>query len=317
MTAVQEKKKRCEEERWRFVFKGHEYVLCDVADKVYTWLDRFKQIGDIAVNVDPLHAGLPWAGIRVLVQVRQCSIFMVLEYELLGNQVLTPMQIAISGKEQMGALLLGLNKVLYLLDRCTIYEILYTYNSQPKDAGEALALKNLTSALIELYAIILLFLAKANGFFGKSTAHRSLSAFLSPTDVVDLEKKCHSSEERVEREAGNCERYCRYQAQSQEFQNLTKLLQGLEDQNKLLSGLKGAIDTISSRAKNDDQNKILSWVSKIQFKKIHESARDGRTVDTGAWLLEHNKFKRWSLSDKSEILWLHGIRKYLLISLFY
>jgi hypothetical protein len=81
LTAVQEKKKKCEEERWRFTFKGHEYILCDVADKVYTWLDRFKQIGDIAVNVDPLHAGLPWAGIRVLLQVRQCSFIVVLEYE--------------------------------------------------------------------------------------------------------------------------------------------------------------------------------------------------------------------------------------------
>jgi hypothetical protein len=217
----------------------------------------------------------------------------------------------------MGALLLGLNKVLYLIDRCRIYEILYIHNSQPKDAGEALALENLTSALIELYAIILLFLAKANGFFGKSTARRSLSAFLSPTDVVDLEKKCRSSEERVETEAGNCERYCRFQAQSEQFQNLRKLLQGLEDQNKRLSGLIGTIDTMSSRAKSDDQIKTLSWVSEIQFKKIHKSAKDGRTADTGEWLLKHKEFERWSLSDKSEILWLHGIRKSPLISLFY
>jgi len=81
LTAVQEKKTKCEEERWRFIFNGHEYILCDVADKVYTWLDRFKQIGDIAVSVDPLHAGLPWAGIRLLLQVRQCSFIVVLEYE--------------------------------------------------------------------------------------------------------------------------------------------------------------------------------------------------------------------------------------------
>jgi hypothetical protein len=79
LKAVQEKKKKSEEDRWKFTFKGHEVVLCDVADRVCTWLDRFKQIGDIAVNVDPLHAGLPWAGIRLLLQVRSFSFIMVSE----------------------------------------------------------------------------------------------------------------------------------------------------------------------------------------------------------------------------------------------
>jgi hypothetical protein len=66
---VQEKKKKFQEDRWKITFNGHEFVLCDVADRVCAWLDKLKQIGDIAVNVDPLHAGLPWAGIRLLLQV--------------------------------------------------------------------------------------------------------------------------------------------------------------------------------------------------------------------------------------------------------
>lgn len=33
------------------------------------WLDRLKQVGDIASNADPVHVGLPWAGIRVLLEV--------------------------------------------------------------------------------------------------------------------------------------------------------------------------------------------------------------------------------------------------------
>jgi hypothetical protein len=43
--------------------------LQDTADKIIVWLDKFKVVGDIAVNVDPMHAGLPWAGIRFLLQV--------------------------------------------------------------------------------------------------------------------------------------------------------------------------------------------------------------------------------------------------------
>lgn len=45
-------------------------MLSDVADRVCGWLDKFKQIGDIAVQVDPLHAGLPWTGVRLILQVR-------------------------------------------------------------------------------------------------------------------------------------------------------------------------------------------------------------------------------------------------------
>jgi hypothetical protein len=41
----------------------------DVADRICTWLDNFKEIGDIIVNVDPIHCGLPWAGIKLLLQV--------------------------------------------------------------------------------------------------------------------------------------------------------------------------------------------------------------------------------------------------------
>jgi hypothetical protein len=44
-------------------------VLREKADNIVKWLDRFKQVGDIASNTDPVHVGLPWAGIRLLLQV--------------------------------------------------------------------------------------------------------------------------------------------------------------------------------------------------------------------------------------------------------
>lgn len=38
--------------------------------KIITCLRRFKEIGDIAVNFDPVHAALPWAVFRFLLEVR-------------------------------------------------------------------------------------------------------------------------------------------------------------------------------------------------------------------------------------------------------
>jgi hypothetical protein len=69
LNAAREKQKVCESKRWTFTVGKHSMRLWDEADKVILWLDRFKQVGDIAVNVDPIHAGLSWAGIRLLLEV--------------------------------------------------------------------------------------------------------------------------------------------------------------------------------------------------------------------------------------------------------
>ena len=66
---AKEKQRTCENKRWKFSYGKHRVVLRDVAEKVTSRLGRLTQIGDIIANVDPLHVGLPWAGIRLLLQV--------------------------------------------------------------------------------------------------------------------------------------------------------------------------------------------------------------------------------------------------------
>ena len=67
--AALSQKQVCEDKRWRWSFRGRNVVLRDEADKVLAWLDKFKTIGDIVANVDPVHIGLPWAGIRTILEV--------------------------------------------------------------------------------------------------------------------------------------------------------------------------------------------------------------------------------------------------------
>jgi hypothetical protein len=69
LVATQEKQRRCFEKRWKFTVAGREFVLKEEADKVIHWLNKFKDVGDLAANADPIHAGLPWAGIRLLLEV--------------------------------------------------------------------------------------------------------------------------------------------------------------------------------------------------------------------------------------------------------
>ena len=58
----------CREKGLKFKFGKETFVVRDLADKILSWVEKFKQIGDIAVQYGSGHAALPWVGIRLLLQ---------------------------------------------------------------------------------------------------------------------------------------------------------------------------------------------------------------------------------------------------------
>jgi len=50
---------RCKIKRWSWNYKGRQVYLADQVDKVVRLLDKFKAVGDVVANVDPVHVGLP------------------------------------------------------------------------------------------------------------------------------------------------------------------------------------------------------------------------------------------------------------------
>lgn len=59
--------------KWTIQFCGKKIVLQEVMQRIMTWLDRFKDLGDVISSYDPIHLALPWAGIRFLIQVRNAG----------------------------------------------------------------------------------------------------------------------------------------------------------------------------------------------------------------------------------------------------
>ncbi len=72
-------------------------------------------------------------------------------------------QVALNEYENVDAALVGTETVSALLVRCTIYENCYIL-SNPKPSN----FSNLEERLVELYAVVLRFLARARSFFDKS-----------------------------------------------------------------------------------------------------------------------------------------------------
>lgn len=68
-------KEECVKKRWRYTRKsGETIIFVDLFSKLARWIDMFKQVGDTAVQYDPVHAALPWAGVRFLLQVRRVKL---------------------------------------------------------------------------------------------------------------------------------------------------------------------------------------------------------------------------------------------------
>ncbi|KAI5796206.1 hypothetical protein FPQ18DRAFT_423767 [Pyronema domesticum] len=149
---------------WNIEIKGEKIVLRDIAMKLLGWMDRFKEIGDIIVQFDPVHAALPWAGFRFILKV------------CMDNQ------------KTMDAILLGLEKIAGLIHRCTLYELLYL-------SEDSSGSKNLEQSMLQLYIAILKFLAKA---IGKLKQNR-LKAVFTTEDISN----CLGNVENLEKTVGH------------------------------------------------------------------------------------------------------------------
>lgn len=69
LETAEAKKQICLNKRWKFKKGGKDVVVRDILEKIIRWLDYFKEVGDSAVQYDPVHASLPWAGVRFLLKV--------------------------------------------------------------------------------------------------------------------------------------------------------------------------------------------------------------------------------------------------------
>ncbi|TGO13768.1 hypothetical protein BPAE_0711g00010, partial [Botrytis paeoniae] len=213
-----EKKRLCEERRWTFQLGKRTLVLRDEAEKVLRGLRRFKEVGDIIVNVDPLHAGLPWAAIRLLLEV------------------------TISDSSQMAVLLAGLEIALSIMNR------LKAYMKYLEDLPATKERENFEISLIELYVITLQFLVQAIQIYQEDTPKRIWKAFWQPSEVLDFENRCDKIAGRAEIEARICDRNLNIldrQHTDQKLENLGKVLKELEELRNIKESVSEILEQIN------------------------------------------------------------------------
>ena len=56
------------EKKWKIPGRG-EVELGDIYGRVADYVQKFVSVGDVASQIDPLHFGLPWAAVRLVLVV--------------------------------------------------------------------------------------------------------------------------------------------------------------------------------------------------------------------------------------------------------
>jgi N-terminal domain of NWD NACHT-NTPase len=139
LVAVNSKKQAVIDKRWRYTTgNGDIVIIRDVLEKITSWVNKFKEVGDIVVQYDPAHASLPWAAVRLL------------------------LQLAISDNEMFGAMAEGMEFVSNLIARYEIVERLYLRNTST-------ITDQLSQNIIKLYASVLAYLSKAIRYYAHGT----------------------------------------------------------------------------------------------------------------------------------------------------
>jgi len=72
LRVVDVKKQLCLDKRWKYKKGDKEIIIRDQLEKVGFWVNKFKEVGDNAMQYDPAHAALPWVGVRFILQVCLC-----------------------------------------------------------------------------------------------------------------------------------------------------------------------------------------------------------------------------------------------------
>ncbi|KAK3615199.1 hypothetical protein LTR56_026748 [Elasticomyces elasticus] len=169
----------CTNKRPSWRYKGRQIYLSDQVDKVLQLLDKFKSVGDVFANVDPVHVGLPWAGIRAILEPSH--------------------KVALSDSRQQAVLITGMELSLYMSNRLKVYLDIYARLSI------SLASDNFRKALLDLDVHILRFLAHAIRIQRKSSVVRVAQALWDSDNLLQFEEKCDSLCNKASEEARICD----------------------------------------------------------------------------------------------------------------
>ena len=282
-TAADQAREECTKKRWQYKWKGRSVCLRDVCEKTVKWIQLFVQVGDAAVQYDPTHAALPWAGVRFLLQI---AITDFVRYDFVVN---------------------GAETIAHLIGRYAILEGLYLHRISDSTT-------KLKEALIEVYALILQYLSKVKDYFDQNTVKRMIKSMGPSGKFEELLDKIRSGQNNVNQvtdlvdaEDRNKLRESLSAMSLNQNEYYTDLRRLLDDVDGPMARLGSQLETVEDHLEKSKRVDILRQISSLPYMQYHEQTRKGFLEGTGQWLLHDPIYAQWKKDSDCSILWLHGI----------
>ena len=286
---VEQSRQRCIDKSWHFTTtSGNRVILRDVLDKITRWIEAFQKVGDVAVQYDPAHAALPWAGVRLL------------------------LRLVTSDSRAFGSMVQGIEVVTNAISRAAILEGLYA------DARSQAA-QEVEQALTKLYVAILRFLCYARRFYCRDTVRRIASSLAQTTQETVDGYLAKVSTAKADLEA--CSRIADSTTQRDTNENITALRGDFDSfrvehtrtlqfiQSQLIQPIQRSIANApkgEDGLSENDRRDLMRWLSDMPYKAHHRAHSKQLLVNSCEWLLNTPEYSEWTNSSVSSIFWLHG-----------
>ena len=149
---TQKSKTRLEERRWKLVFAEKEVVLYSQFNKIIKFVQAFKDVTASAAGLDPVHAGLPLAGLFLLIQF------------------------VVADTDQYAAMVAGVEEVSWVINRYKYVESVFAETGFTRDFEQL---------LITLYVSVLKYQVLAASYYRRNSGMRFLRSIPKLDDLSE------------------------------------------------------------------------------------------------------------------------------------
>ncbi|KAH0420269.1 hypothetical protein CcaCcLH18_14102 [Colletotrichum camelliae] len=190
ISQAEEKQEELEKNRHKWSVKAgkHKLELRPLFDSMIKWLDKFKSIGDLVSSFDPVHAALPWAAFRFVLQ------HLVAEQE---------------HSDKFVKLLAAMPRLLFT---GRIFEMVYSNKSMDLDDEQEEiqigfeSLEHLRQELVDLYSRLLSGLHFCYSIFTKTKTMRKVAAIFNSSKPGEILAQLEEQLTRAIESGDNCKR---------------------------------------------------------------------------------------------------------------
>ncbi|EPE33667.1 Ankyrin repeat-containing protein [Glarea lozoyensis ATCC 20868] len=278
--SVQSRLEVMKSKQWTFQWDRRSVAVWDQAERIVKFVQTFQTLGTGIAQLDPIHAGIPWAGV--------CALLNLIMGDIIQHQA------ALDGIEEISSIIA---KYLAVED---------IYVQSLKDDPSSSTNTAFKESIIRVYSSILLYQVTAVMHFDQSTPTRTFSNITKSVDWAELIST-------VKQTDADCVALTSVTATTNMSSDISLINKGVLRLDEKWTEISHIVETLGTlqkgfEAKQSENARILSWISDIRVGDIHRQKRDKlgpRHWGSGQWLLSSESYKDW-VADPRGKFWLQG-----------